>query len=117
MTVLLLDGIFNPLQIDLDKIYGYVNFRACYEGTKSQATFKLRENAKFDIHWTRVFFYDEYFNGEYIKKGDTIFLDFKSEIPRNLSDTLVIKGDYIYRLKADTLVSTHFYLGHCKGLN
>ena len=92
MTVLILDGIFNPFKIELDKIYGYVNFRACYEGTQNQVTFKLRENAKFDIHWTGVFFYDEFFTGEYIKKGDTIFLDFTTEIPRNLSDTLVIKG-------------------------
>lgn len=117
MTVLLLDGMFNPLKFNLDKIYGQVIFRACYEGTQNQATFKLRENGKFDIHWTGVFFSDNFYTGEYIKKGDTILLDFNTEIPRNLSDTLVIDGDYIYRLKADTLISTHFYLGYCKGLN
>jgi len=117
MIILLLDGMFNPLKINLDKIYGQVDFRACYEGTQNQATFKLRESGKFDIHWTGAFFYDEFFTGEYIKNGDTILLDFKTEIPRNLSDTLVIDGDYIYRLKLNTLISTHFYLGYCKGLN
>ena len=109
MTVLLLDGMFNPLKFNLDKIYGHVVFRACYEGTQNQATFKLRESGKFDIHWTGVFFSDNFYTGEYIKKGDTILLDFKTEIPRNLSDTLLIDGDYIYRLKSDTLISTHFF--------
>lgn len=117
MTVLLLDGMFNPLKIDLDKVYGHVDFRACYEGTQNQATFKLRESGKFDIHWTGVFFYDEFFTGDYVKNGDTILLDFKTEIPRNLSDTLVLDGDYIYSLKSDTLISTYFYLGYCKGLS
>jgi len=117
MTVLLLDGMFNPLKVNLDKIFGQVVFRACYEGTQNQATFKLRESGKFDIYWTGVFFFDNFYTGEYVKKGDTILLDFNTEIPRNLSDTLVIDGDYIYRLKADTLISTHFYLGYCKGLN
>lgn len=117
MTVFLLDGMVNPMKINLDKIYGQVDFQACYEGTQNQATFKLRESGKFDIHWTGVFFYDEFFTGEYIKNRDTILLDFKTERPRNISDTLVIDGDYIYSLKADTLISTRFYLGYCKGLN
>ena len=117
MTVSLLDGIYNPLSINLDKIYGKVNFRACYEGTQNQATFVLRDNGKFDIHWTGVFFFDDYFTGEYVKKGDTLLLNFKTEVPQNLSDTLVIDGDYIYSLKKDKLVPTYFYLGLCKGLN
>ncbi|MGI6290950.1 MAG: hypothetical protein ACOXZH_00760 [Bacteroidales bacterium] len=117
MTVFLLDGIFNPLKINLDKIYGQVDFRACYEGTQNQATFKLRKNGKFDIHWTGVFFYDKFFTGKYVKNGDTILLDFKTEKPQYFSDTLVISENYIYSLKADTLIPTHFYLGYCKGLN
>ncbi|WP_319502593.1 hypothetical protein [uncultured Draconibacterium sp.] len=117
MTVLLLDGMFNPLKINLDKIYGQVMFRACYEGTQNQATFKLRESGKFDIHWTGVFFADNFYTGDYIKTGDTILLNFNTEIPRNLNDTLFVKGEYIYRLQGDSLISTHFYLGNCKGLN
>jgi hypothetical protein len=117
MTVLLLDGIYNPLKVNLDKLYGQVVFRACYEGTQNQATFKLRESGKFDIHWTGVFFSDNFYTGDYIKNGDTLLLNFITEIPRNLDDTLIIKGEYLYRQKADSLFSTHFYLGHCKGLN
>ena len=96
----------------MDKAYGQVDFHACYEGTQNKATFKLRESGQFDIHWT-----DEFFTSDYVKNGDTILLNFKTNIPRNLSDTLVIDEEYIYSLKTDTLISTHFYLGYCKGLN
>ncbi len=117
MTVFLLDGIFNPLKINLDKIYGQVVFRACYEGTQNQSTFKLRENGKFDIHWTGAFLFDDFYTGNYTKSGDTLLLDFDTEIPHSLNDTLIINGEYIYRLKADSLIPTRFYLGYCKGLN
>ncbi|MDP3462328.1 MAG: hypothetical protein Q8S18_06040 [Bacteroidales bacterium] len=117
MTISLMDGIFNPFKVNLDKVYGQVVFRACYEGTQNQATFKLRACGKFDIHSTGVFFSDNFYTGDYIKTGDTILLNFNTEIPRNLNDTLFIKGEYIYRLQADSLISTHFYLGYCKGLN
>lgn len=109
--------MLNPLKINLDKIYGQVVFQACYEGTQNQATFKLRKNGKFNIHWTEVFFYDEFFIGNYTKKGDTIVLDFKAKTPRMLGDTLIIKDENLYQFKSDTLIPTHFYLGYCKGLN
>ena len=117
MIVLLLDGMFNPLKIDLDKIYGQVIFRACYEGTQNQATFKLRDTGKFDIHWTGVFFADNYYTGNYSMIGDTIFMNYNTEIPRLLDDTLIIKNNYLCKLESDTIVSTFFYLGYCKGLN
>lgn len=117
MIVVMLDVFFNPLNIDLEKIYGKVVFRACYEGTQNQATFKLRDNGGFDIHCTGVFFYEEYFTGEYRRHGDTLFMNFNSEIPRTLDDTLIIKNGSLYKIRSDTLTSTFFYLGYCKGLN
>ena len=117
ITIALLDLSFNPFNIDLERSYGKVIFRACYEGTQNQATFKLRESGKFDIHWTGVFYSDNFYTGSYSKNGDTLILNFNSKAPRNLDDTLLIKEEFIYRLKTDTLISTHFYLGYCKGLN
>ncbi len=117
MSVLLLDGMLNPLNINLDKIYGQVVFRACYEGTQNQATFKLRDTGKFDIHWTGVFFADNYYTGKYSMSGDTIYMDYHTKMPRLLDDTLIIKNDYLCKLQSDTIVSTFFYLGYCKGLN
>jgi len=111
------DGMYNPLKIDLDSVYGKTVFRACYEGTQNQATFKLRDNGKFDIHWTGVFFSDNFYTGKYSMNGDTILMNFYTEIPRMLGDTLIINEEFLYRLKSDTLTTTHFYLGYCKGLN
>ena len=117
MTIVILDGFYNPLKIDLDSIYGKTVFRACYEGTQNQATFKLRDNGKFDIHWTGAFFSDNFYTGKYTLNGDTLFMNFNTIIPGKLDDTLIIKHGYLCKLESDTLVSTFFYLGRCKGLN
>ena len=82
-----MDGIFNPLKINLDKIYGQVDFRACYEGTQNQATFKLRKMGNL------TFIGQEYFSTisfyrKICENGDTILLDFKTEKPQYFSDTL-----------------------------
>ena len=48
---------FNTFSFDIEeKIYGKVVFSACFEGTQNQATFKLREGNKFEIHWTGCVF-------------------------------------------------------------
>ncbi len=117
MTISLLDGMFNPLKIDLDSLYGKVIFRACYEGTQNQATFKLRDNGKFDLHSTGVFFHDRFYVGKYQKYGDTIVLDYDGIKPRIFGDSLVISEEYIYELEGDTLINSLFYVGDCKGLN
>ena len=71
----------NTFSFDIeDKIYGKVVFRACYEGTQNQATFKLREGNRFEIHSTGVFFYDKYYTGQYIQRGDTLDLVYDGEI-------------------------------------
>jgi len=44
-------------------------------------------------------------------------MQFKSKTPRLLGDTLIIKDEYLFLKKNDTLFATHFYLGECKGLN
>ena len=111
------DGIFNPFKIDLDSIYGKTIFHACYEGTMNQAILKLRDNGDFAIQWSGFIYSSEFYTGKYLKNQDTLLLNFKTEIPRDLDDTLIIKDEFIYRLKNDSLISTHFYLGDCKGLN
>ncbi len=119
---MLLDGMFNPLKIDLNKIYGNVLFRACFEGTQNQATFKLLENNKFEIHWTGVFFYDEYFVGTYEKRGDTLYLDYRGKKPVRFGERILMDND---KEILETICSDDdslrnvvpFYYGFCKGLN
>jgi len=122
MTLMLLDGMFNPLKIDLNKIYGNVVFRACYEGTQNQATFKLLEKNKFEIHWTGVFFYDEYFVGTYEKRGDTLYLDYRGKKPVRFGERILMNNDKeileTLRRDDDSLRNVvPFYYGFCKGLN
>ncbi len=122
MIVLLFDGMYNPFKIDLNKLYGDVIFRACYEGTQNQATFKLLENDKFELHWTGAFFYDEFFIGTYVKKNDTLFLDYKWEKPVRFGDKIFMNNEYeileTVRKEGDSLVNVvPFYYGYCKGLN
>jgi len=117
MTITILDVSFNPFKIDLEKKYGKVIFIAYYEGTQNQATLKLRDNGNFDVHSTGVFFSDYFFTGNYSRNEDTIFMNFDSKTPRLLGDTLIIKGENLYRKKLDTVLTTHYYLGNYKGLN
>ena len=113
----IIDGLFNPLNIDLDSIYGKTKLKACYEGTMNHAILKLRSNDNFEILWYGFMGPTELSTGKYLKNNDTLLLNFSTEIPRNLDDTLIIKDEFIYRLKNDSLISTYFYLGDCKGLN
>jgi len=117
MIVSLTDGLFNPLKINLNSIYGQEVFRACYEGTQNQATLILRDDDKFDLHWTGVFFYDEFFVGKYSMNGDTIILEYKKNKPDRLYGKLIVIDENLFKIENDTLIDTHFYTGYCKGLN
>lgn len=114
---------FNTLSFDIEEsIYGKVVFRACYEGTQNQATFKLREGNRFEIHWTGVFFYDEYFTGTYKQVGDTLILDYHSDKPMRFGDRIFMDNQSelltTIRTEGDSLENVvPFYYGYCKGLN
>ena len=114
---------FNTFSFDIeDKIYGKVVFRACYEGTQNQATFKLREGNKFELHWTGVFFADNYYTGTYKQVGDTLFLHYHSDRPSRFGDKIVMddKSELLttVRHENDNLnYVVKFYYGYCKGLN
>jgi len=114
---------FNTFSFDIeDKIYGKVVFRACYEGTQNQATFKLRDGNRFEIHWTGVFFADNYYTGTYKQIGDTLFLDYFSDRPTRFGDKIFMdnKNELLttIRQENDSLeYVVPFYYGYCKGLN
>lgn len=114
---------FNTLSFGIeDRVYGKVTFRACYEGTQNQATFKLREGNRFEIHWTGVFFYDEYFTGTYRQIGDTLILDYHTDNPTRFGDRIFMDNQKelltTIRQEKDSLKSVvPFYYGYCKGLN
>jgi len=113
----------NTFSFDIEnKVYGKVVFRACYEGTQNQATFKPREGNRFEIHWTGVFFYDEYFTGTYRQTGDTLILDYHTDRPIRFGDRVFMDNENqlltTIRQDNDRLKNVvPFYYGYCKGLN
>jgi hypothetical protein len=110
LIISFLDINFNFFKIDLDSIYGKIEKTAYYSGTQNQAVFNLRDNGNFEIHWTGVFFSDDFYTGIYEKKGDSIFLDFETEIPRRFGKTLIIKDLGFFTIENDSLIPTYFYL-------
>lgn len=114
---------FNTFSFDIDeKVYGKVIFRACYEGTQNQTTFKLREKNRFEIHATGVFFYDTYFKGHYNRHGDTVDLKYEGAIHRAIGERVFMNNrdsvmEVIKRSGDSTGRPLRFYYGYCKGLN
>jgi hypothetical protein len=116
-------SFFNTFSFDIeDKIYGKVVFRACYEGTQNHTTFKLREGNRFEVHATGVFFYDEYFTGQYIQRGDTVDLEYNGRVNKAIGEKVFLNNrDEVLEPTHNNLDSTRrplkFYYGYCKGLN
>ena len=113
--------IFSPWRLDSENLESEVLLRACYEGTQNHAYIKLRQDKSFELNWTGVFGYDEWFIGSYTRKGDTFYLRYKTKKPYRFGDTILNNGESLIsmnRLKRDsTQYFVPFYLGYCKGLN
>lgn len=122
LVLILGSGLLIAVPFDIEKkLYGDVVFRACYEGTQNQATFKLRENNRFEIHYTGVFFYDSFVTGNYQLINDTLYLDYDKETGTRFGDKVYMDStsEYLIPIRKDTLSisRSNFYFGYCKGLN
>ncbi len=113
--------LFSPWRLDSDKLESPVVIRACFEGTQNQAYIKMRKDKSFEINWTGVFFYDEWYFGTYSQNGDPIFLKYKTDKPYCYGDTILNNGSSLIPLnkfkKDNSQYFVPFYLGYCKGLN
>ena len=107
--------------IDLEKLESKVVLRGCYEGTQNQAYILFRQNNTFELNWTGVFFYDEWFTGRWRKNGDTIVLQYNNKMVKQLGDKVIIQNGYFKPVgKYVDTIKYHnpmFYLGYCKGEN
>lgn len=106
-----------------DKIYGKVLFSACHEGSLNNATFKLREENRFEIRWRGLLFAD-YFVGTYKQIGDTLLLEYHSDRPTRFGDRIFMDNQKelltIIREENDSLknvIPFYFYYGPCRGLD
>ncbi len=70
---------------------------AFYSGTQNQGVIYFLENNKFYLHSTGVFFYDEWFTGDWKKDSDTLNLSYKTGVEKSSIGTkLILKSDYIF---------------------
>lgn len=91
LPLVVFEAIKNPFKINLDNLYGNIEYKARREGTQNYATFELRENNKFEIHWTGWFGSEKYFRGVYRQVNDTLFLDFNKGVsPRNFGNKVLL---------------------------
>lgn len=113
--------IFSPWRLDSDSLESKVLLRACFEGTQNQAYIKLRQDKSFELNWTGVFGYDEWFIGTYTQKADTFYLNYETKKPYRFGDTIVNDGESLITINKFKVDSNQyfvpFYLGYCKGLN
>lgn len=113
--------IFSPWRLDSESLESSVLLNACFEGTQNQAFIKFRKDKSFELNWTGVFGYDEWFIGTYTQKADTFYLNYTSKKPYRFGDTIINNGNSliaINKLKIDSnQYFVPFYLGNCKGLN
>ncbi len=113
--------IFSPYRLDSEKLESKVAFRACYEGTQNQAYIKFRQDKSFELNWTGVFGYDEWWTGQWSKKGDTLILKYDGEKVKQLGDTVLIANGYLNPIghSVDTakFPQPMFYLGYCRHEN
>jgi len=112
---------FSPWRLDSENLESKVEMRACYEGTQNQAYIKFRQDKSFELNWTGVFGYDEWWTGQWKKSGDSLFLKYKNKKVPALGDTILIANGYLNPIghSVDTVKFRRpmFYLGYCRHEN
>ncbi len=113
--------LFSPYRLNSENLESKVELRACYEGTQNQAILKLRADKSFELNCTGVFFADDWYLGQWTRKGALIFLKYNNDECKVLGNMLLIKDGYLHQIgpalhklkEARPL----FYLGYCKHEN
>jgi len=105
------------LRVNENTFQSPVKIRACYEGIMNTSHLYFRENGSiedFNIGW---FAFVHYHKGTWVEQGDTLRINFEGENPNLLDEKLIIEDNNMYKIQADTLAPTYYYIGYCKGLN
>jgi hypothetical protein len=90
-------------------------FSACYEGTQSQAVMRFRTDSTFDLHWSAAFGNNNWWQGNFSQKADTIALKYNSEINEQIGQKPLLKKDRIIPIVKDSY--REFTIGGCLGNN
>ena len=116
-TVITLDLFFDPLSLEqnLDRDKG-VLLRSYYAGQLGGADLFFLDNGTFNSISYNLFSKDRGIQGTYWHHKDTLFLKPETKLSITLSDTLFVRGDYLYRpargdeykFYKDSIATTHF---------
>lgn len=104
-----------------ERLESDVKFRACYEGTQNQAYIKLRNDKTFELHWTGVFFYNDWTTGKWEREGNKLTLNYDGKVTAVLGRNLLIDSGYLVPQDKEVIAKEkgikRFYIGYCKGEN
>lgn len=111
LIALLLSLNIGGIQMNENTFQSPIKIKARYEGTMNTSRLFLRENGTFEDFNIGWFAYVHYYEGTWKQNKDTLFLRFKNNQKPNLLDNvLIVKGDNIYKIQADTLVPIYYYI-------
>ena len=119
--ITLIYSILNPLKLSSEIFESRVEFRACYEGTQNQAYILFRKDKTFELNWTGVFGYNEWWTGKWHKKGNVLFLKYDNKKVEQLGNKLLIENGYLNPIGESADKAKYprpmFYLGYCQNKN
>lgn len=117
----LIYSITNPLKLSSEIFESKVEFRACYEGTQNQAYILFRKDKTFELNWTGVFGYNEWWTGKWYKKENVLFLKYDNKKVDQLGNKLLIENGYLNPIEESVDKAKYprpmFYLGYCQNKN
>jgi hypothetical protein len=120
-SLTLLYTIFSPYRLDSEHLESKVEFRACYEGTQNQAYILFRKDKTFELHWTGVFGYNEWWTGKWDKKGNVLTLKYDNKKAEQLGAKILIANNYLNPIgnSVDKVKYPRpmFYIGYCRNEN
>lgn len=119
--VTILYTFLSPYRLDSENLESKIEFRACYEGTQNQAYILFRKDKTFELNWTGVFGYNEWWTGKWEKKGNVLLLKYDDKNVKQLGDKILIANGYLNPIgkSVDKIKYPRpmFYLGYCKHEN
>ena len=82
---------------------------AYYKGTQNQAIIKFRKDNTFQLNWSGVFGYNEWFVGKYKRKADTLFLTYHDKKPARFGTKILISKNELLTIDASADTTKLFY--------
>tara|TARA_R110000851_G_scaffold166827_1_gene312215 strand:- start:9530 stop:9976 length:447 start_codon:yes stop_codon:yes gene_type:complete len=110
----------NPVFLNAEFFQSKVKYRGCYEGTMNTGIILFRESGKFEYRHTGFFGITSFYNGTWAQSGDTLTIDYRSEVPEFVGEKMLLTEDWFVKMAPDNpsdIDRLFFYRGFCRGAN